>query len=374
MGELARGNAARNPVRTAATLLPLTIGLALTGFLVTLAAGTKASSLADFDGTIHADLHVKAAGVGLHTPRMSPAVLDRMAAVPELDAVSAFRSTKATVAGREGTVTGADPARTGRMLSPKVTGTPLSDLGPGGMAVSREAADDRHLTVGSPVTVRTARGEREYTVRTIIDAPKGYFALPFGDYFLASSDYANLAEDRGVTEIYATARDGVGQDAARAAAAQALAAHPGVEVTDRGDMRREVAAELDPALRVYYSLLGLVIVIALFGVANTLSLSILERVRELGLLRAVGMDRRQVRSLIRWEAIIIAGIAAVTGPVLGAFLGWATTVALGLPETAVPVANLALFTAVAIAMTAVAAALPARRAARVPMLRALSAD
>lgn len=124
----------------------------------------------------------------------------------------------------------------------------------------------------------------------------------------------------------------------------------------------------------YYSLLGLVIVIALFGVANTLSLSILERVRELGLLRAVGMDRRQVRSLIRWEAIIIAGIAAVTGPVLGAFLGWATTVALGLPETAVPVANLALFTAVAIAMTAVAAALPARRAARVPMLRALSAD
>lgn len=68
MGELARGNAARNPVRTAATLLPLTIGLALTGFLVTLAAGTKASSLADFDGTIHADLHVKAAGVGLHTP------------------------------------------------------------------------------------------------------------------------------------------------------------------------------------------------------------------------------------------------------------------------------------------------------------------
>ncbi|WP_021596705.1 FtsX-like permease family protein [Actinomadura welshii] len=374
VGELARGNAARNPVRTAATLLPLTIGLALTGFLVTLAAGTEASSLDDFDRTIHADLHVAAAGLGPHRPRMSPAALDRLAAVPELDAVSPFRSTEATVAGREGTVTGADPALAGRMLAPKVTGTPLSDLGPGGMAVSREAADDRHLAVGSPVTVRTARGERAYTVRTIFDAPRGYFALPYGDYFLTSSDYANLTEDRGVTEIYATARDGVGQDAARAAAAQALAAHPGVEVTDRGEMRREVAAELDPALRVYYSLLGLVIVIALFGVANTLSLSILERVRELGLLRAVGMDRRQVRSLIRWEAIIIAGIAAVTGPVLGAFLGWATTVALGLPETAVPVANLALFTAVAIAMTAVAAALPARRAARIPMLRALSAD
>jgi putative ABC transport system permease protein len=348
--------------------------IALTGFLVTLAAGTKASSLDDFDRTIHADLRLEAAGTGPHRPRMSPAVLDRLAAVPELDAVSAFRGTEATIAGREGTVTGADPALAERMTSPKVTGAALPDLGPGGMAVSREAADDRHLAVGSPVTVRTTRGERSFTVRAIFDAPRGFFALPFGDYFLASADYASLADDRGVTEIYATARAGVGQDAARAAAVRALAAYPNVEIADRGELRREVSAEIDPALRVYSSLLGLVILIALFGVVNTLALSILERVRELGMLRAVGMERRQVRSLIRWEAIIIAGIAALTGPVLGAFLGWATTITLDLPETVVPVARLALFTAFAIAATALAAVLPARRAARTPMLRVLAAD
>jgi putative ABC transport system permease protein len=147
-----------------------------------------------------------------------------------------------------------------------------------------------------------------------------------------------------------------------------------VEITDRSGMRRAESAVIDPALRVYYSLFGLVIAIALFGIANTLVLSILERVRELGLLRAVGMDRRQIRSLIRWEAIIIAGIGAVTGLALGAFLGWATTIALDLPVAAVPVAQLALFTAFAIMAGALAAALPARRAARTNILHAVTAE
>jgi putative ABC transport system permease protein len=305
---------------------------------------------------------------------MSPAVVDRLAALPELDAVSAFRETEATVAGRESVVTGADPSLAGRVVSPKVTGGALSDLGAAGMAVSRSAADAQHLAVGSPVTVRTARGQRAFTVRAIFDVPKGYIVLPFGDYLLASAGYASLAEDQGVTQIYATARKGIGQDAARAAAVRALPAYPNVVISDRGELRRAVSAEIDPALRVYYSLLGLVIVIALFGVVNTLALSILERVRELGLLRAVGMDRRQVRSLIRWEAIIISGIAAVTGPVLGAFLGWATTLTLDLPVTVVPVAQLALFSVSAIAAGALAAAIPARRAARTPVLRALAAQ
>jgi putative ABC transport system permease protein len=376
VGELARDNAVRSPRRTAATALPLVIGLALMGFLATLAAGTKASSLSAFDTTIRADFHLQAAGSGGHQPRMSPAVVDRLTGLPELAAVSAFRDVRATVAGRDDVVTSADPSMVERVLSLKRTGGALAALsGPGGIAVSRSAAGAHHLTLGSPVTVGTASGERTLTVRAIFDFPKGYFVhRPFGDYLVAAADYTSLAGDRGVTQIYATARQGIEPDAARAAVGRALAGYPNVAITDRGDMRRAESAVIDPALRVYYSLFGLVIVIALFGIVNTLALSIMERVRELGLLRAVGMDRRQVRSLIRWEAGIVAGIGAVTGPVLGTFLGWATTVALDLPVTAVPVRLLVVFGAVAIVASVLAGALPARRAARTNMLRAVAAE
>ena len=94
-----------------------------------------------------------------------------------------------------------------------------------------------------------------------------------------------------------------------------------------------LSRRIDPALRLYYSLLGLTVVIALFGIVNTQALHILERVRELGLLRAIGMDRRQVRAMVRWEALIVATIGTATGLSAGAFLGWALTRASKLPVT-----------------------------------------
>ncbi|HEU5159267.1 MAG TPA: FtsX-like permease family protein [Streptosporangiaceae bacterium] len=375
VGGLARDNAVRSPRRTAATLLPLVIGLTLMGFLATLAAGTKASSVGGFDKTLRADFHLEAAGGGPHRPRMNPAVADRLTALPELAAVGAFQDIEVTVAGHNDIITGADPAAVTRVLSPEPAAGALSDLRAGGIAVSRSAAEAEGLALGSPVTVRTARAERTLTVRAIFDFPKGYFAhRPFEDYLIASADYTSLAGDPGVTQIYATARQGLAPGAARAAIDRALAGYPNVVITDRAALRRDVSAEIDPALRVYYSLFGLVIVIALFGIANTLALSILERVREIGLLRAVGMDRRQVRSLIRWEAIIIAAIGAVIGLALGTFLGWATTVTLDLPTARVPVAQLALFGALAIGAAVLAAGIPARRAARTNTLRAVTAE
>jgi putative ABC transport system permease protein len=376
VGELARGNAVRSPRRAAATMLPLVIGLALMGFLATLAAGTKASSVGAFDRTIRADFHLQSVGGGMHRPRMSPAAVDRLAGLPELAAVAAFRDTEATVAGRPGFVTAADPAQVRAVVTPTVTGGDLSRLAAGGIAVSRQEADANRLAIGSPVTVRTPRGERVLTVRAVYDlgGTGEYVRVPFGDYLITAADYAALAVDAGVTEVYATARPEIAPVAARAAVERTLAGYPNVEIADRGDLRRAVAGEIDPALRVYYSLFGLVILIALFGIGNTLALSIVERVREIGLLRVVGMDRRQLRSMIRWEAIIIAGVGAVIGIGLGAFLGWATTIALSLPVVAVPAGLLAAFTAGAMAAAVLAAGLPARRAARTAMLRALAAE
>jgi putative ABC transport system permease protein len=374
VGGLARGNAVRSPRRTAATVLPLVIGTTLVTLLATLAAGTRASATGGLDRTLRAEYRLAAAGVGMHQPRISPRVAERLAGLPELAAVAAFRETDATVNGQEGGVTAVDPAQLGKVLSLEVTGGALADLGDGGIAVSRQAADDLHLAVGSPVTVGTGRGQLALVVRAVYDLARvDVFArheLPVGDFLVTMADYRRLAADDGLTMVLAGRRDGVTPAAARAGIERAIPDYPNVDIAGRAELRRRAAAAIGPALRLFYSLLGLAIVIALLGIVNTLALSVLERVRELGLLRAIGMDRRQVRAMIRWEAAMIAAIGAAIGIGLGAFIGWAVSLDLDLPVT-LPAGQLALVAAAAITAGVLAAALPARRAARVDVLAAV---
>ena len=376
VGALASGNAARQPRRTAATVLPLVIGLTLISFLTTLAAGTKASAAGGLDRTLRADYRLKAAGAGMHQPLLSPRVPERLAALPELAAVAAFSGTAASVGGHDGGVTAVDPAQLPRVLDLQVTSGALADLTTGAIAVSREAATTLGLAVGSPVTVRTARGARVLTVRAVYDtATLDDFArqqLPLADFLVAPADHRALA-DGGVTMVLARRRDGVTPEVARAAIARAVADHPTVEIASAGELRRQATAAIDPALRLFYSLLGLAVVVGLAGVVNTLVLSIQERARELGLLRAVGMDRRQVRSMVAWEAVIVAAIGSVVGLGLGAFLGWAVSRDLDLPAT-VPAGQLLVVAVAACAVAVLAAALPARRAARVDVVRAVAAE
>jgi putative ABC transport system permease protein len=377
VGGLAVGSAVRSPRRSSATVLPLVVGITLVTFLATLAAGTRASATGDLDRTLRADYRLAAAGVGMHQPRISPRVAERLAGLPELAAVAAFRDANATVAGQENGVTAIDPAQLGKVLSLKVTGGALSDLTDGGIAVSRQAADDLHLAVGSPVTVRTPRGRLDLTVRAVYDLSRmDAFArqeLPIGEFLITTADYRRLAGEDGLTMVLAGRRDGVSPAAARAAIERAIPDYPNVDIAGRAELRRRAAAAIDPALRLFYSLLGLAIVIALFGIVNTLALSVLERVRELGLLCAIGMDRRQVRAMLRWEAVMIAAIGAAIGLGLGAFIGWAVSRDLDLPTT-LPAGQLTLVAAAAITTGVLAAALPARRAAQVDMLRAIATE
>jgi putative ABC transport system permease protein len=375
VGELARGNAARSPRRTSATVLPLVIGITLVTFLATLAAGTRASATGGLDRTLRADYRLATAGVGMHQPRISPRVAERLAGLPELAAVATFRDADATVDGQERGVTAVDPAILGKVLSLVEAGGALSDLTDGGIAVSRQAADDLHLAVGSPVTVRTPRGRLDLTVRAVLDLSRvDAFArqeLPIGDFLVTTADYRRLAAEDGLTMVLAGRRDDVSPAAARAAIERAIPDYPNVDIAGRAELRRRAAAAIDPALRLFYSLLGLAIVIALFGIVNTLALSVMERVRELGLLRVIGMDRRQVRAMIRWEAVMIAAIGVAIGFGLGAFIGWAVSRDLDLPTT-IPAGQLTLVAAAAIATGVLAAVLPARRAAQVHILRAIA--
>ena len=377
VGALARDNAARSPRRTSATILPLVIGLTLVTFLTTLAASTKASAVGGFDRTFHAGYRLQATGAGIHQPRMSPRVADRLAALPELATVTAFQDARATVAGQDGGVTAVDPARLPQVLSLKVTQGSLSDLGAGAVAIDRQAADATDARIGTRVTVQTPRGTRTLTVRAIYDrSAVGDLVrsqLPVGDYLITPADYRRLADAPGLTTVYASAREGVSPAAARAAIARAIPDYPNVEIASRAELRRQATAQIDPALRLFYSLLGLAIVVAMFGIANTLGLSVLERVRELGLLRAIGVERQQVRSMIRWEAVIIAAIGAAIGLGLGAFLGWAISRDLDVQPT-IPVGRLALAAVATTAVAVLAAALPARRAARADLLRAVAAE
>jgi putative ABC transport system permease protein len=212
VGALAGANAARHPRRTAATVLPLVIGLTLVSFLTTLAAGTKASAAGGLDRTLRADFRLKAAGAGMHRPLLSPRVPERLAGLPELAAVAAFSGTGATVGGQDGGVTAVDPAQLGQVLSLRVTAGALDDLTTGAIAVSREAAATLGLAVGAPVTVRTARGQRVLVARAVYDtAALDAFArqqLPVADHLVTPGDYRALADGGGLTMVLARRREG----------------------------------------------------------------------------------------------------------------------------------------------------------------------
>jgi putative ABC transport system permease protein len=261
------------------------------------------------------------------------------------------------------------------VLALPITDGALADLGDGGIALRPGIAP-----IGSTVRLRARAGgtEQTFTVRAIYDTSGlgGYAVahLPVFDGLITPADYERLVGDPAVATVYATARDGVSPAAARAAIARALADHPTVEITSRDDLRRRAAAELDPALRVYYSLFGLMILIALFGIVNTLALSALERIRELGLLRVLGMQRRQVRAMLRFEAGIVAATGSVVGLALGALVGWAATRAFDLSATEVPVVPLLACAAAAVVASMLAASPAAHRAARVDVLRALATE
>jgi putative ABC transport system permease protein len=369
VGALARDNATRSPRRTAATVLPLVLGLALVGWLLTVEAGRKASTAGRFDRSFHADFRLEATGTD-----MSPQVAERLAGLPELASVTPVQVTAATVNGDPVVVTATDPAALARAVSldGATQGAPLADLTSGSIAVIRHAPARGNPAIGSRVTLRTIQGERTFTVRTIYDFFSDRGEAPLAEYLITAEDLRRLPGDSDNSfQILVTAREGVTPGEARAAMGRALADYPTVGILSRDELRRQ-QSQGDAALLLVYAVIGFAIVIALFGIVNTLVLSILERVRELGLLRAIGMDRRQVRSMIRWEAILIAGIGTAIGLGLGAFLGWATTVALELPVTTVPLDTLALAAVAAVAVGVLAAALPARRAARVGMLRAIA--
>jgi putative ABC transport system permease protein len=179
------------------------------------------------------------------------------------------------------------------------------------------------------------------------------------------------------TTLWVVGRESTPQQNLQTTIAQAIRAYPNAELVDREGMRKTVVEEFNSFLGLVYAMLGMAVIIALLGIANTIGLSVTERTRELGLLRAVGTSRPQLRGMVRWEAAIIAVFGTLTGLAIGLFLGWAMVFAvresgIETAKTVIPFGQLAIIVAIAAMCGVVAALLPARRAARLDVLKAIA--
>jgi putative ABC transport system permease protein len=372
-GRLARDNALRNPRRTAATASALLVGVAVAALFTVVGASMKATAASGVDHTLTADLVVDrggyggASGGGLN-PRLA-ADLGRLSGVR---LATGLVSGNAVLGGRASTITAADPAEIGHVLDLAVTRGSLRELTPGSLAVSRTAAASQHWTIGSRVLVTYPDGTTAtLRVAAVFDHPD-----ITGDYLLDQAGWTPHAGQDLDSAVLIKVAAGHPINTVRAAVTSAVADYGQPRVQNHAQYRASATSGVNTILGLVYVMLALAIVIALMGVANTLGLSIRERTRELGLLRAVGQQRRQARSMIRWESVIISVFGTAGGVGLGTFLGWAVVTSSSsstLGVFAAPPAQLVIFL-VAGALAGVLAGLrPARQAARLDVLTATAA-
>jgi putative ABC transport system permease protein len=368
-GVLGRGNAMRSPRRTSATAAALMIGLALVAMVSTFGASVK-ESLA---GYVRASL---GADFVLHTDnfdQFSPVVAQRLKALPELDQVAAFRFGKARVNGSVVEVQGVDAKPLEKTLTVKTVSGDLDSIDRGRLAISEDVAASRKLKVGQQVDVVWSRTGSQPMVVGAIYA-QNLFA---GSYLVGAKVLDDNVTERLLGVVAVTVKEGVTAADARAAVDRVAEDFPNLTVEDQSELIESQRNSIDQLLTVVTGMLVFSVLIAVLGIVNTLALSVVERTRELGLLRAVGLQRRQLRRMIRTESVLIAIYGAVLGVAIGVAFGAALVRALnddGIDTFAVPITRLLwVFVAAGVAGV-IAAALPARRAARLDVLDAIAEE
>lgn len=364
-GELATQNALRNPRRTAATASALMIGLGLVAFVMIFGASLTRSAETMIDETFLAEYSVSAGAFGSGLPAQVVVDLD---ALDETAAVTPTYLAEFRDGATAGIGLGVDTGTVDRTLALEVVDGDLAALDRDGVALKESLAAEKGLAVGDTLPLLFADGQRDVTVQAIWDGHIDVSWLFSQEAVLAALPSAQPQQ------VYVKLADGVALTQADAAIEDALAGYPTATALDTTEQKEQIDQQVTQMLGLLSALLGLSIVIALFGIVNTLGLSVLERIRELGLLRAVGMTRAQMRAMVRWESVLIAILGAVFGLVIGVLFGWLLTRALddqGFSSFALPTAQL-LGGVVAAALAGIVAAIvPARRAARIDVLRAL---
>ena len=344
------------------------IGLALIAMATVVATSLKASFREVLSSTLTADYLVLAPNGGDFSNRLAGEV----AALPDFDQVSAVRYGTIRIDGDGKDVTATDLTVLTDLLDVDVlSGDPATVADPDHILLTQDAADELGVGVGDPLTVEfAATGRTTLAVGAIYDND-----FLVGDYIIDLSSWDRNFDAANDNVVAAKAAAGVDPVAAGGALAPLEAAFPQLDFQTRQEFQVDVEGQLDSLLVVINVLLGLAIVIALMGIANTMALSVLERTHELGLMRAIGMTRRQTRSLIRLEAGVVSLFGAILGVVVGIAFGWAAVLAIPdsfIGELSIPVGTLAIYVVIATVAGLIAASLPARRAARLNILDAIA--
>jgi putative ABC transport system permease protein len=369
VGRLARDNAMRNPQRTASTAAALMIGLAL----VTLVSLISAGIIANFRGSVNAQFGGDYAIVAQNNFSPIPIAAGQAAArAPGVLAIGDLRADEDKVFGSTDTLTAVDPGVAETIKQQWVHGSQrtLATLGPTGAVVPTKFANKHHLSIGSPVTILTPTGGHA-TFRVV-----GIFKPPTGGSALASVTISAQRFDQLYQQpqnVFSIVEMRGGETPANQAALRtALHSFPGAKVQTRKQFINGQISGLSSILNILYVLLGLSIIISLFGIVNTLVLSVFERTREIGMLRAIGTSRRQIRRMIRHESVITALIGSVLGIVLGIAFGALLSARVSQITFTIPVGRLIVFLIASWIVGLLAAIFPARRASRLSPLEALA--
>jgi len=374
-GRLARENSQRNPSRTAATAAALMIGLALVSFVTVFAAGLKASIADAIDNSFQGELEIQ------NTNGFDPiptAIAEAVRTVPGVRTVSTLQSSQIKIDGVAGKprATGLDPATADQVLKldfqGDTTDQTLRNLSADETIVDKSFADANSLNVGDTIRTLGQTGTRG-SFRIVGEVKDNADLL--GSMVVT---HEAMARDFAVTQDtfdFIKLAPGADSSVVQSRIDDLLAKQfPTAQVRNQQELKQNQENQIDPLLGLVYALLSLAIIVSLFGIANTLALSIYERTRELGMLRAVGMSRRQVRTMIRYESVITALIGAVLGMILG--LIFAALMSVPLEDEgfvlSYPFGQLVFILIIAAVAGVLAAIAPARRASRLNVLEALA--
>ncbi|MEV2192808.1 FtsX-like permease family protein [Streptomyces phaeochromogenes] len=368
-GKLSRLNAVRNPRRTASTAAALMIGLTLITAMTVVATSMGSAINKMAAGSLKADYTVSMAN---YQP-LTPEVREKLDKHPDVEASSPLRPAYGELDGSYVKVSGVDEKAFGKLVSLDFTSGSLANLTGASTLVDKETADDKGLKTGDTVPVKF---DDEKTARLKVagvyeqnEMINGLFApLAVVDPHLSKiTDQQVMVKMKG----------GV-SDRAEDAIVKALGDNPAIKIQDKNAISNEVAGAINLLLNMLYGLLAMAILIAVLGVINTLAMSVFERKHEIGMMRAIGLDRAKVKQMVRLEAVIISLFGAVLGIGLGLFMGWVAGNSIsGTVKTytmEIPLGRIAVFLCIAALVGVLAAMWPARSAAKLNPLMAIKSD
>jgi putative ABC transport system permease protein len=372
-GVVARENAVRNPKRTARAGGALMVGVALVSAITVIAATAKAWTRDVVSEQFQGDLVIEAGGIA--SGGLSPDVARQLNELPEVGAATGIRAGSADDLTGDGSISylAVDPATAGEVFDLGMVAGSVPGLTAQGILIQQDAARSRQLVLGDTIELGFLNG------KTRVVEVQGLYREDdlAGDYVVSHALHETTGADQFDFTVFVASAPGSDEAATRAAVERVTDRYPNADVQSRSEYIEAQAAQIDQIVNLMYGLLGLAVIIAMLSIANSISLSIHERTRELGLLRAVGMTRHQVATMIRWEAAIVACLGTALGALLGVLFGWAISVTLaddGPSEFALPVVSIVVIVAISVVGGVLASVRPAWRASHLDTLRSIASE